>query len=305
MTRMIHKYFLYIVLPAAFLFAGLHISSGNAAAQEGAASPDGTGMQARPKDWPDLPDPIKNLVNEGAQIRYLGRNHGLDGWLTIKQGREQYYYVTPDRKAIVMGVMFDETGKLETVRQIQELRRSEGDALDTLTQAQRMRQAIAEPSGRQEFKTPGQRMYASVEAGNWIVMGDEYAPPVYAFIDPECPHCHDFIQDMDEAGYIDRGQIQIRILPVGVISRASLRQSAYLLAAPDPGEALMAHIEGDEDALRADTSLNTQGVQRNMALMQEFKIDVTPFIIYKDSRGEIKIIRGRPGSPDTLIGDLP
>jgi hypothetical protein len=42
---------------------------------------------------PELPKPIENLVNEGAQIRYLGRDYGVDAWITIKNGKEQYFYV--------------------------------------------------------------------------------------------------------------------------------------------------------------------------------------------------------------------
>jgi hypothetical protein len=81
---------------------------------------------------PFLPTPIQNLVDEGAQIRYLGNDHGLDAWITIKNGQEQYFYVQPDGKSFVMGLLFDDGGELITVDQVTRLR-GEGDSvLDAL-----------------------------------------------------------------------------------------------------------------------------------------------------------------------------
>jgi len=71
---------------------------------------------------PELPAPIQTLVDEGAQIRFLGRDKGFDGWLTIKNGQEQYFYVRPDRSAFLMGVLFDDKGEMITVDQVQRWR---------------------------------------------------------------------------------------------------------------------------------------------------------------------------------------
>jgi hypothetical protein len=49
---------------------------------------------------------------------------------------------------------------------------------------------------------------------------------------------------------------------------------------------------------------NTQGVQKNIALFQEWKLDVTPFSVYKDKSGTIRIIRGRPENLAELVGTL-
>ena len=37
---------------------------------------------------PTIPDPLKALVNEGAQIRFLGRDEGIEGWIVINGGVE-------------------------------------------------------------------------------------------------------------------------------------------------------------------------------------------------------------------------
>jgi hypothetical protein len=84
---------------------------------------------AQEKVVPPLPAPLKTMVEEGAQIRYLGNDLGLDGWVTIKNAQEQYFYVTPDQQGLVMGVLFNSKGDTVTLRQINQLRKAEGPQL--------------------------------------------------------------------------------------------------------------------------------------------------------------------------------
>ncbi len=250
---------------------------------------------------PPLPKPLQNMVNEGAQLRYLGRDHGMDGWLMIKRGKEQYFYVLPDGKAMVMGVLFDHEGKAVTLEQIDKLRKSEGDQIDTL--AQNVPSFKPSTIKKPTLKSPSARLYESVETANWVALGDKSAPYFYVFVDPQCRHCHDFINSL-RPDYIEKGRMQVRIIPVGLISQNSLKQAAFLLGAADPAGRWMAHLDGDETALPVDRSVNTQGIQRNMGIMQDWKLDETPFSIYKSVSGEIKILRGAAKNPEQLLSDL-
>ena len=250
---------------------------------------------------PELPAPIQNLVSEGAQIRYLGKDHGLESWLTIKNGVEQYFYVMPGGKAFVMGVLFDDSGKLITVEQVNRLR-SQGDTLlDTLADfPTTAKQEVAQPF---EYQSPAERMFDDMENSNWIALGSPDAPVVYSFIDPQCPHCHTFINEVRTKGYLDNGQLQLRLIPVG-FKEQTRAQAAFLIAAPNPAERWFKHMEGDETALPAKSEINQQGVQRNLALMQSWKFNVTPMIIYRGVDDSVKLIRGKPQDLDTVIKDL-
>lgn len=251
---------------------------------------------------PELPDPIQNLVNEGAQIRYLGKDNGMDAWLTIKNGVEQYFYVLPDRSAFVMGVMFDKTGKLVTVQQVNRLR-SEGDTLlDTLAEFPTP-EGNATESKPFEFKTPAEQMFADIESSNWVPLGKPGAPVMYSFIDPQCPHCHEFVQKVKNAGYLDNGQLQLRMIPVG-FKEQTRAQSAFLIASPNPQERWFKHMAGDKDALPAKSEINQQGVQRNLAIMQSWKFNVTPMIVYRGGDGSVKLIRGKPQNLQSIIADI-
>jgi thiol:disulfide interchange protein DsbG len=261
-----------------------------------------TPATAQPADpLPELPEPIQNLVNEGAQIRYLGKDNGLDAWLTIKNGVEQYFYVLPDRSAFVMGVMFDKSGKLVTVDQVQRLR-SQGDTLlDTLADFPTTN--ATEQDKPFEFKTPAEQMFNDIENSNWVALGKAGAPVMYSFIDPQCPHCHNFVEELKSSGYFDNGQIQLRLIPVG-FREETRAQAAFLIATPNPEERWFKHMSGDETALPAKSEINQQGVQRNLAIMQSWKFNVTPMIIYRGRDGSVKLIRGKPENTPGVIADL-
>lgn len=262
---------------------------------------------ARAQDgMPALPDALKVLAEKGAQMRYLGDTHDMQGWIAIYQGQESYYYVTPDGQAFLMGLMFDKDGKMVTIDQVADLQRQGGDVLDFLAAeppAAQMSEALAETNEAFTYKSPAERMFEQVEAANVVTLGEPSAPVLYSFMDPQCPHCHEFMEDLKEE-YIDAGLIQVRVIPVG-FSEQSLAQAAFLLAAPDAETRWYSHLEGDAAALPAKSSVSTQGVQRNLAIMQAWKFDATPTSVYRSASGEVKIVRGRAKDLTAILSDLP
>jgi thiol:disulfide interchange protein DsbG len=271
-------------------------------------------------EQPTAPQPIQNLVADGAQLRYLGKDFGMDGWVVLKNGEEQYYYSTPDGQGIVMGVLFNNKGDAVTLRQINDLRKKEGPAIDRLagypmaadkggvakTSEAAPAQDLSNPQAllKSAVKSKSEQLMEGAEGANWIVLGSDKAPPVYTFIDPECPHCHDLIQDVRKSGYLEQGLLQLRLIPVGVLSENSLIEAAYLLASPNPQKDLYSHMDGNKDALLADKNVNTQGIQRNIKLMQDWNLDVTPFTVYRARDGKVKVLQGRPDDLKKIITEL-
>jgi thiol:disulfide interchange protein DsbG len=267
---------------------------------------------AETESLPPLPDTLKNLAAQGAQVRYLGREKGLDGWLFIQGGQEQFFYVTQDMEAVLMGVLFDGKGKMITVRQVQNLQQGNDPTLENLVlakedemQPETAESAIAqlqEQLKKEQSLSPAQKLFASVEAANTVTLGKSGAPVIYAFLDPQCPHCHAFMEDIRK-DYIEAGKIQIKMIPVG-IKDDTKAQSAVLLASADPQGVWFRHLDGDETALPVSKHVNLQAVEHNLSIMHEWKLDATPTIIYKTSDGEIKIIRGKPKNMNDLMNDL-
>ena len=260
------------------------------------------------KAIPALPEALQVLVDRGAQARYLGKRHGMEGWITIFQGQEQYYYVTPNGEGFLMGLMFDKDGTMATVEQVRDLQSQSGEVLDFLAadrkiDNQDLTKAIKETNQAFEYKTPAERMFTDVENSNWIGFGDKNAPVIYSFMDPQCPHCHEFMKDLKDA-YIGKGLVQVRMIPVG-FREETLAQAAFLLAVPDAQDRWYRHLDGDASAIPAKSGTSTQGIQKNLALMQAWKFSVTPMTIYRGKDGKVKIIRGRAGNMADILADLP
>ncbi len=249
---------------------------------------------------PEMPAPIQDLVDQGAQVRFLGKDNGLDAWITIKNGQEQYFYVLPDKSGFLMGLLFDNKGKLITMQQVKRLQQQGDELLDTLAT-----DAASDQPGKtgEEFKSPSERLYYEVEKSNWLPFGQAGAPIAYAFIDPKCPHCHAFIEDLRKGQYLDKGRIQLRMIPVG-FKDDTRSMAAFLLAAPNPQERWYAHMDGDDTALPAKAEINQQGVERNLAIMQSWQFSVTPMIVYRATDNSIKLIRGRPKDLEAFLKDI-
>lgn len=249
---------------------------------------------------PDMPEPIKNLADQGAQIEYMGRDNGFNSWVSLKNGQEQYFYVPPSGDGFVMGVLFDNKGHVVTAEQIQRLRKKDNNLLDTLSETAQLSNS---DDDRFELKSPSERLFYETENTNWVSLGYPQAPVIYAVIDPQCPHCHAMINDFNEGGYLDRGKVQLRLIPVGINAERKA-QAAYLIASPDPQKRLFEYLNGNADALPAREDINTQGVERNLSYIQSWKFDVTPMLIYRNKDGEVKIVRGRPQDIPAVLADL-
>lgn len=254
---------------------------------------------------PSLPPAIQALVDQGAQIRYLGKDYGVEGWVAIKGGQEQFFYVLPGQNAFISGVLVDGEGKVKTIEQVARLRQQGDDLLDKLAEPQAQVSPAEQKAAidqKYEFKTPSEKLYFDIENANWIPVGKAGAPMLYAFIDPNCPHCHSMMEDLRKT-YIDTGLAQVRIIPVG-FNEQSKAQAAFLLAAPDPVGLFWKHSDGDKEALPARSEINQQGVERNMAVMQSWKFDVTPMVVYRGKDNTVKIVKGRPKDVKAMIDDL-
>ena len=251
---------------------------------------------------PELPTPIKNLVNEGAQVRFLGKDFGVEGWVAIKNGQEQYFYVLPNNGGFISGILFNEKGQAVTIEQVSRLRGQNGGALlDTLATNAPDKITNATTAEKYEFKTPSEQLFWDIENSNWIPVGQAGTPVFYSFIDPQCPHCHTMMSAMKSQ--IDAGRVQVRLIPVG-FKEETRAQAAFLLATPAPAKVWWRHLEGDKTVLPAKQEINQQGVQRNLAIMQSWKLNVTPLIIYRGKDNKVKIIRGKVKDIDALINDL-
>ena len=264
----------------------------------------GAGLAWAQEKTPPLPEPLQKLAAEGAQMRYLGRDLGFDGWVSVKNGQEQYFYVAPDTGTFFLGLLFNKNGRAVTFDQIKRLQ-GKGDPLFNPAEAPSQKAEMKDETAPVTSKvlSPAERLFQAAEGAQGIKLGADTAPVVYMFIDPQCPHCKDFLKDLRK-DYIESGRLQVRIIPVGVLGDKSLKMAASLLTFPDAGARLWRLIDGDESAVPADPAADTRPVAANIKIMQDWKLTATPLTLYRDKTGKIKLIQGRAKNPEDMMQDL-
>ncbi len=151
--------------------------------------------------------------------------------------------------------------------------------------------------------TPANTLYLDMMGANSVKVGKGNGPALYAFIDPNCPHCQQFLKDLQANGYLEEGGLSVHAVLVAFDQR-SLAQAAYLLGAPNPGELLMRYVGGDAEALPTPDSISTTGIAKNTQMMVRWGFEGTPVIVYRNSAKQIKIVRGRPLDLKGLAQDL-
>jgi len=274
---------------------------------------------------PPTPKMLNDYSARGAQIRYLGRFQTLDGWLVIRNGNPEFYYSTQDGSAMVMGILFDpNTSQMLTNEQLARLQMNDRSDAATLTRMvlegeQKTGASAAAtapqpgapipptpaPATADPNKTPSlsDRLYMDMVAANSVTVGQGTGKDIYIFLDPNCPHCQGFLQDMEKAGYMGPNGPTLHAVLVGFDAK-SLVQAAYLLATPNPGDLLLRYAKGETTAIPAPNSITTTGIEKNVQMMTNWNFQGTPIIIYRDTMDKVKIVRGRPSDVQTLVKDL-
>lgn len=161
----------------------------------------------------------------------------------------------------------------------------------------------SEAAGQQPSSTlsKSDRLMQDMASANWLSFGNAAAPEIYALIDPDCVFCRKAMAGFKP--YIDAGQIEVRLVPVGFTPKAK-RVGALVLAAADGMALYYNYITGKNNDLGKDASINTQGVDRNMTVMNSWGFDATPMIFYRNADGQVKIVKGAPGDYDLILQDI-
>lgn len=149
-------------------------------------------------------------------------------------------------------------------------------------------------------ENPEQFLSMIADGSFWFSVGVDGADPVYMFYDPACPHCARAIRNLEPR--VTGGEVQLRLIPVPVISQASLGLVAGIFEASDPAAAVLENarqlagqgktsiIPGDPAAMNQD---HLSGIQSNMDLAGDLELPGVPFFAWSAASGP-KFLSGVP-----------
>lgn len=140
------------------------------------------------------------------------------------------------------------------------------------------------------------------QQSTWIAEGHGQKV-IYVIFDPNCPYCH--LVYTESQPYLKK--YQFRWIPVAILTSTSAGKAAAMLEAHDRRAAL---AENEDHFVRARGKLGglvpllhvsdkTQlDLASNQALLLKTGMQVVPTILFLDTRGKVKIIKGAPAKSD-------
>lgn len=280
---------------------------------------------------------LKYLIDSGVRLTYLGDAGGLKGYLgESPSGKVQTFYVTPDEKHVVAGVLFRETGTNVTGVQIADMenryRAAQRNAEIARGETDVEVTAVPEPAvtnGLSEVSIPevqsgaaaqqdvseylsdraGDGVRQELESAAWFQVGVDDAPVVYMVADPNCPYCHRAWQDL-RPRVVNR-EVTVRIILIAGL-QGSEAKALSLLSRDVPSRAWFAG-EGSTrmQPVQAPPAAGTDAfknasryLDRNMDLFEQLQLTSTPTLFYYDEEGTLYESDGLPRDMDAFLAEV-
>ena len=236
-----------------------------------------TGSECSASDTQKIPPILQTLQSADITLTFLKTVHGLRLWKAQKEGKSRLLYVTPNQEALVLGDLYDTSGTLNSC-----LREAD----------------FSEPSNRvQEF-------WRDLESSHWFKIGTELAPILYLIADPSCSHCLKMVDRL--LPLTQSGKLQIRVILVSFLGEASEKAAAFILAAQSPAQVFLDYKKNPR-LLDTSSVLSIKALRHrdeNNALLVKWGILSTPLSIFKDRKGNIKVIEGALQNVEALLKSL-
>lgn len=216
-----------------------------------------------------------HLLQSGAKIvaRWPAAG-GLTALVAESGSTRRLFYVTPDGEGLIVGLVFDAQGHNTTTADVAK--------------------AGLNQSADAVSKTPAPaEAWRAVQALTPIIQGRSERV-IYAFIDPQCPYCHRFIRQIGPM--VEQGQVQIRWLPVGILTD----ESKGLARALYHGDADTAFAELMSGALQSTPPDHEDDlrVARNVLALRQTGKSVVPLFVYRDRDGNVIMQQGLPSDAE-------
>lgn len=167
-------------------------------------------------------------------------------------------------------------------------------------------QAKTDPSSaasQSEKDAQTAKLYADIESNGFtFTYGAQGAPVVYVFADPLCPHCANAFGSLAPA--VEAGEIQLKVLPVPVISKNSPAALATVMLSDDPAKTFWTHEMDYARSGRPSLELSdfskvpqaeNDALHTNYSMVGDYGLPGVPFFAWK-SGDSIKLFAGEPGA---------
>lgn len=236
------------------------------------------------------PTQLQTIAN--GNITDLSVEHGLPGFFVRSGPQFQVFYMTPDKKRLIPGVMWDAAGKNITRKQIADI----PGAVPT----------VVVDGGETGQSSSTEGLVAALpllRKAFFGTTGPASAPHLFMLVDPQCIYSIRALQMLQP--YVAAGRLQVSVIPLSVLDQEDQGQStrsALALLSKPAGELVSAWRTGSvNDTPSAEAA---ERLRANMAIAQAIGLKGTPTFIWRKSDGAEGRIDGIPMSMDALVSSI-
>ncbi len=284
-------------------------------------------MKAKAPDISDIAF-VKELIKNGGKYYYMGTRSGLNGFLLLKGGQVQMFYVPKDKKSVLVGAMFTRDGGVVTSQQVNELakRNKEVAAIFDGSAQQNIdviRAGVSEggvaelPANPEAVKTagekkrmplmtasPGERLIMDLKASSGVLLGNTNAPELLMVVSPNCYFCKKTWDGLRKA--VNNGKLQVRLIPIARNPQSDeTRIAAQLLRSKEPLKAWEGYLAGNKNLLAGEPDKAAyRAIVANRTMTDRWNIIGTPYLVYRAKNKTIKIVQGKPERMAAVLADL-
>lgn len=214
---------------------------------------------------------LRHIQEAGAQLMDLGVTHGLRAVFARNGEHFQVFYVAPDGRAVVGGILWDAGGDNVTRRQVEAI----PGTIPTVTIG-----SMSEPTQPQ----PATSLIKAVEGTTYGLAGNASSPKLWMFFDPQCSFSVRAFQQLQPL--VASGRVQLAIIPVSILDHEdgglSTKTALSLLSLP-PDQIAGAWAAG---RVTSEPSPDAAAkLQANMAASNQIQLRGTPTFVWRNRDG--------------------
>lgn len=257
---------------------------------------------------------LTRLASHGATLYELGTRHGLRG-VFARNGRSfQVFYVTPDGKAAIAGMMWNAAGRNVTLRQVRHVpdlvpRVTIGNVADhpaTRHVAYRVGPAPAGQPGAAPVPgaLPSGTLFQALAMSDHGTIGKPGAPRVWMLMDPLCSYSIAAMHRLMPA--VVAGRLRVSVVPLSILdyedNGMSTPEAKIMLSQPANQMAAdwIDHGLADEHASPGVSAK----LAYNMALARAIDLKGTPTLLWHEQNGATGRTNGLPSDLTSFIASI-
>ncbi len=146
------------------------------------------------------------------------------------------------------------------------------------------------------------QILSNIDQATWFSEGHSQHI-MYVFFDPNCPYCHRLFEELRP--FVKENKLQVRWIPVGILTASSLGKAAAILQAKHPIQALYQSEAdwnfgntpgGGIEPIKNPSPSIVEKLRKNAALLESVGIRGIPVAVFKGDDGNDYLFVGAPSA---------